>query len=171
MSYLMSRAYYKARVLLVPLGKSGDELVASMSDAGLREVMIATPAEYSDGVLVREIDAPEPSFSTETVSDRIANTDMMVFFGSRLDEVPDDFVELMTEAGRSQGTLLAGVLVDVDGWGSEVGSESMKVLRRELDMLVTVGTLDLAQAFIEVIKGGTAEAVPGKLFHRSITGV
>lgn len=170
MSYLMSRAYYKARILLVPLGISGKDLVDSMYDCGLREVMVATPADYADGVLVREIDAKHADVSTETISERIANTDMMVFIGSKLDEVPDEFVESLTSAGRSQGTLIAGVLVKVDGWASESGSESMKALRREVDMLVTVAKLDLAQAFIEVIKGGAAEAVPGKLFHQPIVG-
>jgi hypothetical protein len=45
-TYLTSRAYYKARILLVPLGPSGAALVSAISDAGLREVLIATPASH-----------------------------------------------------------------------------------------------------------------------------
>ena len=170
MTHLTSRAYYKARILLVPLGPSGAALVSSMSDAGLREVLIAAPANHPDGVLVRAIDEPETNFATETISDLAASTDMMVFLGSRLEEIPDDFVENMATAGRNQGTLLAGVLVGLGGWNSEPGSTSMRVLRRELDMLVTVRKTDLARDFIEVLKGGTREAIPGKLFQHPITG-
>lgn len=170
MTYLTSRAYYKARILIVPLGPSGAALAASMSDAGLRQVRLAAPAKHPDGVLIREIDAPETDVSTETVSDLAATTDMMVFLGSRLEEVPDDFVAAMATAARNQGTLLACVLVRVGGWDSEPGSASMVVLRRELDMLVTVRKLDLARDFIEVLKGGTSEATPGKLFQHRTTG-
>ena len=171
MTYLTSRAYYKARILLVPLGPSGAALVSSMSDAGLREVLVAAPASHPDAVLLREIDSPATHPSTETVSDLAATTDMMVFLGSRLEETPDDFVEVMATAGRNQGTLLAGVLVGVGGWDSEPGSTSMMVLRRELDMLVTVRKADLARDFIEVLKGGTKDAVPGKLFQLPTPGV
>ncbi|WP_139006305.1 hypothetical protein [Arthrobacter crystallopoietes] len=169
MTYLTSRAYYKARILLVPLGPSGASLVSTMSDAGLREILVAAPASHPDGVLLHEIDSPaDPSI--ETVSDLAAATDMMVFLGSRLEEIPDDFVEVMATAGRNQGTLLAGVLVGIGGWDSEPGSTSMKVLRRELDMLVTVRKADLAHDFIEVLKGGTKDAVPGKLFQLPTPG-
>lgn len=171
MTHLTSRAYYKARILLVPLGTSGAALVSSMSDAGLREVRVAAPASHPDGVLLRGIDEPDTQPTTETVSDLAASTDMMVFLGSRLEEIPDDFVEAMATAGRNQGTLLAGVLVGLGGWDSEPGSTSMRVLRRELDMLVTVRKADLALDFIEVLKGGTREAVPGKLFQHPTTGV
>ncbi|MEQ4567171.1 hypothetical protein [Paenarthrobacter sp. CAP02] len=170
MTHLTSRAYYKARILLVPLGPSGAALVSSMSDAGLREVLIAAPANHPDGVYVRAIDEPETQLVTETVSDLAASTDMMVFLGSRLEEIPDDFVENMATAGRNQGTLLAGVLVGMGGWSTQPGSTSMRVLRRELDMLVTVRKTDLASDFIEVLKGGTREAIPGKLFQHPITG-
>jgi hypothetical protein len=170
MTHLTSRAYYKARILLVPLGPSGAALVSTMSEAGLREVLIAAPASHPDGVLLRQIDAPETQLTTETVSDLAASTDMMVFLGSRLDETPDDFVEAMASAGRNQGTLLAGVLVGVGGWDSEPGSTSMTVLRRELDMLVSVRKYHLARDFIEVLKGGTREAIPGKLFQHPTTG-
>lgn len=170
MTYLTSRAYYKARILLVPLGPSGAALVSSISQAGLREVLVAAPAGHPDGVLLREIDAPETQLSTETVSDLAASTDTMVFLGSRLEEIPDEFVEAMATAGRNQGTLLAGVLVGLGGWDSEPGSTSMRVLRRELDMLVTVRKSDLARDFIEVLKGGTREAIPGKLFQHPTAG-
>lgn len=170
MTHLTSRAYYKARILLVPLGPSGATLVSSMSGAGLREVLVAAPTSHPDGVLLRAIDEPEAHPTTETVSDLAASTDMMVFLGSRLEEIPDDFVEAMATAGRNQGTLLAGVLVDVGGWGSEPGATSIIVLRRELDMLVTVRKADLARDFIEVLKGGTREAIPGKLFQHPTTG-
>ena len=170
MTYLTSRAYYKARILLVPLGQSGAALVSSMSDAGLREVLVAAPANHPDAVLLREIDSPAAPPSTETVNDLAAATDMMVFLGSRLEETPDDFVAVMAAAGRNQGTLLTGVLVGVAGWDSEPGSTSMMVLRRELDMLVTVRKADLARDFIEVLKGGTKDAVPGKLFQLPTTG-
>jgi hypothetical protein len=46
----------------------------------------------------------------------------------------------------------------------------MMMLRRELDMLVTVRKADLARDFIEVLKGGTKDAVPGKLFQHPTTG-
>ena len=170
MTHLTSRAYYKARILLVPLGPSGAELVSSMSDAGLQEVLVAAPANHPDGVLIRDINAPGNPDSTETVSDLAAATDMMVFLGSRLEEIPDDFVEIMATAGRTQGTLLAGVMVGLEGWESAPGSTSMTVLRRELDMLVTVRQPDLARDFIEVLKGGTREATPGKLFQHPTTG-
>ncbi|MEV8085797.1 hypothetical protein [Pseudarthrobacter oxydans] len=171
MTYLTSRAYYKARVLLIPMGPSGDALVESMSEAGLREVLVAAPTSHSDGVVIRDIGQHETQEATETVSDLAASTDMMVFLGSRLEEIPDSFVEVMATAGRNQGTLLAGVLVGGGGWESEPGSTSMKVLRRELDMLVTVRKSDLARDFIEVIKGGTKEAIPGELFQHPNTGV
>jgi hypothetical protein len=170
MTHLTSRAYYKARILLVPLGPSGAALVSAMSDAGLREVRVAAPASHPDGVLVNGIGEAAGQSATETVSDLTASTDMMVFLGSRLQEIPDGFVAAMATAGRKQGTLLAGVLVGVGGWDSESGSTSMTVLRRELDMLVTVRKTDLARDFIGVLKGGTSEAVPGKLFQRPTTG-
>jgi hypothetical protein len=170
MTHLTSRAYYKARILLVPLGPSGAALVSSMSDDGLREVLVAAPADHPDATLLRGIDETETQLSTETLNDLAASTDMMVFLGSRLEEIPDGFVEAIASAGRNQGTLLAGVLVSVGGWDCEPGSTSMTVLRRELDMLVTVRKTDLARDFIEVLKGGTREAVPGKLFQYPTTG-
>lgn len=170
MTHLTSRAYYKARILLVPLGPSGAALLSSMFDAGLREVLVAAPANHPDGALVRGIEEPQTELTTETLSDLAASTDMMVFLGSRLEEIPDGFVEAMATAGRNQGSLLAGVLVSVGGWDSEPGSTSMTVLRRELDMLVTVRKTDLARDFIEVLKGGTREAIPGKLFQHPTTG-
>nr|WP_255257831.1 hypothetical protein [Arthrobacter sp.]AXV46640.1 hypothetical protein pA58H3_p25 [Arthrobacter sp.] len=171
MTHLTSRAYYKARILLVPLGPSGTTLVAEMAEAGLCQVRLATPADHPDGVLIRDIDAPDTAFSTETISDLAAATDMMVFLGSRLEEIHDTFLETMATAARNQGTLLAGVLVGVGGWDSEPGATSMVVLRREVDMLVTVRKSDLARDFIEVLKGGTRDAIPGKLFQHPTAGV
>ena len=170
MSYLTSRAYYKARILLVPMGPSGAALTTSMSDAGLRQVRIATPAGDPEGILTWEIGTTEADVSTETIGDLVASTDMMVFLGSGLEEIPHVFVEAMAIAGRGQGTLLAGVLVGVSGWESESGAASIVVLRRELDMLVTVKKVDLARDFIEALKGGTQEATPGKLFQHLTTG-
>lgn len=165
MSYLTSRAYYKARILLVPMGASGAALAVSMSEAGLRQVRLAAPAGAPDDIVTWDIGTTEAVISTEKIGDLMAATDMMVFLGSRLEEIPNVFVEALAIAGRAEGTLLAGVLVGVGGWESESGATSVVVLRRELDMLVTVKKIDLARDFIEVLKGGAQEATPGKLFQ------
>ncbi|WP_139186856.1 hypothetical protein [Arthrobacter crystallopoietes] len=94
---------------------------------------------------------------------------MMVFLGSRLEEIADDFVEVMATAGRNQGTLLAGVLVGIGGWDSEPGSTSMKVLRRELDMLVTVRKAT-SPATSSKSSRRNKDAVPGKLFQLPTPG-
>jgi hypothetical protein len=68
--------------------------------------------------------------------------------------VPGDFVATVAGASRANGVLLAGVLVDQQNWESEQGATAMAVLRRELDMLVSVRETSLAAAFIDVLKGG-----------------
>src|SRR5699024_2894183 len=98
MSFLTSRAYYKARVLLVPLGDSGNDLIQSMADFGLEEVSVAKQAEHADGILVRDINEPETVFTTETLNEQMSNTDMLVFFGANLEEVSDEVVRSYTQA-------------------------------------------------------------------------
>ncbi|UTM45737.1 hypothetical protein [Glutamicibacter mysorens] len=168
MSNLTSRAYYKARVLLVPLGASGQELVESMAQEGLREVSVAMPAGQKEGALVHDIERED--HATVTLSDLTGATDMMVFIGSKLDDVADSFVQSMSAAGREQGTLIAGLFVDIGGWNTEPGSTSMKVIRHEMDMMITVRKADLALAFIEVIKGGSEKGgTPGDLFTSEVS--
>jgi hypothetical protein len=147
------RLSYQARILVVPLGHSGDALVDAMAAAGLTNVQIVTDAGRS-AVRTRDIQAARGSGITETVGDLVASSDMMVLLGQDLPEAPLDFAVAMAEAARSHGVLLAGVLVDPRDWGTDQGSVAMATLRRELDMLVTVRETPLATSFIDVLKGG-----------------
>jgi hypothetical protein len=44
--------------------------------------------------------------------------------------------------------------VDQQNWEAAEGADAMAVLRRELDMLVSVREVGLATAFVDVLKGG-----------------
>ena len=158
-----TRLSYQARILVVPLGASGNALVQSMAGNGLTNVRIVTDAGQS-AVCVRDIQAVIGAEITETAADLAASADMMILLGSELLEVPADFVATAAGAARANGVLLAGVLVDQQNWESAQGAESVAVLRRELDMLVSVRDVSLATAFIDVLKGGRrqtgAPAIP-----------
>jgi hypothetical protein len=148
-----TRHSYQARILVVPLGASGNALVQSMAGSGLSNVRIVMDAGQS-AVSVRDIQAAVGTEIAETVADLASSADMMILLGSELLEVPRDFVATAAGAARANGVLLAGVLVDQQNWESAQGAESMAVLRRELDMLVSVRDISLATAFIDVLKGG-----------------
>jgi hypothetical protein len=147
------RLSYEARILVVPLGASGDALVQSMAADNLSNIRIVTDAGHS-AAFVRDIHAAAGTEITETAADLAASADMMILLGADLHQVPGDFVATVAGAARANGVLLAGVLVDQQNWESEQGATAMAVLRRELDMLVSVREASLAAAFIDVLKGG-----------------
>lgn len=145
------RLSYQARILLVPLGESGADLVLQMAQAGLTDVQIVTDNTLGQvgvgdirvaGIAVTELDT------------LVASSDMVILLGSVLSEVPTEFVSTMAEAARDSGNLLAGVLVDQQDWESPQGAEAMAVLRMEVDMLVSITQVSLATAFVDVLKGG-----------------
>jgi hypothetical protein len=147
------RLSYEARILVVPLGGSGHSLVEAMAAGSLTNIRIVTDAGQS-AASVRDIHAGAGTEITETVADLAASADMMILLGSDLPQVPAGFVATLARAARAHGVLLAGVLVDQQNWEATEGAEAMAVLRRELDMLVSVREVGLAAAFIDVLKGG-----------------
>ncbi|MGO4856867.1 hypothetical protein [Arthrobacter sp. 2MCAF14] len=153
-----TRLSYQARILVVPLGASGNALVQSMAAGGLTNMRIVADAGQS-AASVRDIRAAVGSEITETVADLAASADMMVLLGSDLTQVPSAFVATLAKAARANGLLLAGVLVDQQNWESARGAYALTVLRRELDMLVFVREVGLATAFIDVLKGGRRKPV------------
>ncbi|MEW1821478.1 hypothetical protein AB0323_11905 [Arthrobacter sp. NPDC080031] len=148
-----TRLSYEARILVVPLGASGDDLVQTMAAGGPTNVRIVADAGQS-AASVRDIRAAVGSEVTETVADLAASADMMILLGSDLTQLPSAFVATLAKAARANGVLLAGVLVDQQNWESARGAYALTVLRRELDMLVSVRDVGLATAFIDVLKGG-----------------
>jgi hypothetical protein len=148
-----TRLSYEARILVVPLGASGDALVRSAAAGNLTNIRIVADAGQS-AASVRDIQAAAGTNITETVADLAASADMMILLGSDLTQVPSVFVATVAKAARANGVLLAGVLVDQQNWDSARGAYSLTVLRRELDMLVSVREAGLAAAFIDVLKGG-----------------
>lgn len=145
------RLSYEARILLVPLGESGHELVDQMAQAGLTGVQVA--AECSHAIAsVRDIGATEST--AREIDQVVAASDMVILIGSVLPQVPIGFASTMAEAARESGNLLAGVLVDQQDWECPEGAEAMAVLRMELDMLVSLTQVSLATAFVDVLKGG-----------------
>ncbi|MBX4171456.1 hypothetical protein SAMN04490240_0981 [Rhodococcus pyridinivorans] len=145
------RMSYVARILLVPLGKSGDDLVEQMARAGLTDVDVVTahsPAEAA----VRDINAE--ATVVRRIDELVTESDMVILIGSVLPQVPIGFATAMAEAARESGNLLAGVLIDQQDWDSPQGAEAMAVLRMELDMLVSITQVSLATAFVDVLKGG-----------------
>lgn len=147
------RLSYEARILVVPLGASGHSLVEAMAAGSLTNIRIVTDAGQS-AASVRDIHDAAGTEITETVADLAASADMMILLGSDLPQVPAEFVATVAGAARANGVLLAGVLVDQQGWEDDEGADAMAVLRRELDMLVSVREVGLATAFIDVLKGG-----------------
>lgn len=148
-----TRLSYEARILVVPLGASGDDLVQTMAAGGLTNMRIVADAGQS-AASVRDIRAAVGTEITETVADLAASADMMILLGSDLTQLPSAFVATLAKAARANGVLLAGVLVDQQNWESARGAYALTVLRRELDMLVSVRDVGLATAFIDVLKGG-----------------
>ncbi|MFK4299517.1 hypothetical protein ABH924_004700 [Arthrobacter sp. GAS37] len=147
------RLSYQARILVVPLGASGHSLVEAMAAGSLTNIRIVTDAGQS-AASVRDIHDAAGNEITETVADLAASADMMILLGSDLPQVPAHFVANVAGAARANGVLLAGVLVDQRNWEDDEGADAMAVLRRELDMLVSVREVGLAMAFIDVLKGG-----------------
>lgn len=147
------RLSYEARILVVPLGASGLSLVEAMAAGSLTNIRIVTDAGQS-AASVRDIHDAAGTEFTETVADLAASADMMILLGSDLPQVPADFVATVARTARANGVLLAGVLVDQQNWEAAEGADAMAVLRRELDMLVSVREVGLATAFIDVLKGG-----------------
>jgi hypothetical protein len=148
-----TRLSYEARILVAPLGASGNALVQTMAAGSLTNIRIVADAGQS-AASVRDIHGAVGTEFTETVADLAASADMMILLGSDLTEVPSAFVATVARAARANGVLLAGVLVDQQNWESARGAYAMAVLRRELDMLVSVREIGLATAFIDVLKGG-----------------
>jgi hypothetical protein len=159
-----TRLSYEARILVVPLGASGDDLVQAMAAGGLTNMRIVADAGQS-AASVRDIRAAVGSEITETVGDLAASADMMILLGSDLTQVPSAFVATLANAARASGVLLAGVLVDQQNWESARGAYALTVLRRELDMLVSVRDVGLATAFIDVLKGGRRTPATGTTPH------
>ena len=147
------RLSYEARILVVPLGASGHSLVEAMAAGSLTNIRVVTDAGQS-AASVRDIHDAAGTEITETVADLAASADMMILLGSDLPQVPVGFVATVARAARANGVLLAGVLVDQQNWEAAEGADAMAVLRRELDMLVSVREVGLAAAFIDVLKGG-----------------
>ncbi|KAF0965610.1 hypothetical protein [Rhodococcus sp. T7] len=145
------RLSYVARILLVPLGESGHQLVTEMAAAGLTDVHVVT--EHSPNTATaRDINADIAV--PRRIDELNAESDMVILIGSVLSQVPVGFATTMAEAARQSGNLLAGVLVDQQDWDSPQGAEAMAVLRMELDMLVSITQVSLATAFVDVLKGG-----------------
>ncbi len=112
------RLSYVARILLVPLGKSGDDLVEQMARAGLTDVDVVTahsPAEAA----VRDINAE--ATVVRRIDELVTESDMVILIGSVLPQVPIGFATAMAEAARESGNLLAGVLIDQQDWDSHKG--------------------------------------------------
>lgn len=145
------RLSYVARILLVPLGESGHDLVDQMAQAGLTEVEVVTEHSPTEAA-VRDINANAPV--PRRIDQLVTESDMVILIGSVLPQVPVGFATTMAEAARQSGNLLAGVLVDQSDWDSPQGAEAMAVLRMELDMLVSITQVSLATAFVDVLKGG-----------------
>ncbi|EID80514.1 MULTISPECIES: hypothetical protein [Rhodococcus] len=145
------RLSYAARILLVPLGESGHRVVEQMAAKGLTEVQVVTEHAPSE-VAVRDINADTTTM--RRIDELATESDMVILIGSVLPQVPVGFATTMAEAARQSGNLLAGVLVDQQDWDSQRGAEAMAVLRMELDMLVSITQVDLATAFVDVLKGG-----------------
>ncbi|WP_186301187.1 hypothetical protein [Rhodococcus sp. WB9] len=145
------RLSYVARIVLVPLGESGRRLVDQMAAAGLTEVRVVTEHAPNE-VAVRDINADTTTM--RCIDELATESDMVILIGSVLPQVPVGFATTMAEAARQSGNLLAGVLVDQQDWDSQQGAEAMAVLRMELDMLVSITQVDLATAFVDVLKGG-----------------
>lgn len=152
------RASYEARILVVPLGASGADLVDTMVAGGLTSVRIAADAENAT-TYVRDINDAPGTEIRETIADVAASSDMMVLLGQNLPEVPLQFAATMADAARANGLLLAGVLVDPQEWESPMGAETMAGLRRELDMLVSVKEASLATSLVDVLKGGRRKPI------------
>lgn len=147
------RRSYEAQILVVPLGASGNSLVDAMAAGNLTNVRIVTDAGQS-AAFVRDINDAPGSEITETVADLTASADMMILLGSELPQVPTKFAAALAGAARTNGVLLAGVLVDQQNWETVPGAQAMVVLRRELDMLVSVRDIGLATSLVDVLKGG-----------------
>ncbi|HWJ65291.1 MAG TPA: hypothetical protein VNT31_01310 [Nocardioides sp.] len=148
------RRSYEAKVLVVPLGNSADALTRSLTDHGLNGVqMLTQPAQTGAGTEVLGESAwPVPAGAGTT--GLASEADMIVFVGGDLAEVPVDLVHEVCTAAKEAGRTSAAVLLNASHWEQADGSAAMKVLRQDVDMVVSVQDAKYAAALIDVLRGG-----------------
>ena len=148
------RTYYEARILVVALGRSAEQLLEEMIEFGLTRISIATQTDAGVACM-REVGTE--AIATREVSARqaAAAADMVVLLGSTMKQVHLAFSAEIVEEARARGLLLAGVLVGTDSSAPLAQSHMiLGGLREQLDNLVLVEDVELAAAFIDALRGG-----------------
>ncbi|WP_214366175.1 hypothetical protein [Pseudonocardia sp. H11422] len=134
----MTRTSYEARVLLAPLGGSGERAAQECTRLGLTGV-VTYPGAGGNG--------HGPAAAAE-------HADVVVLLAVDLGEVSAAEVALLGTTARLAGCLVAAVVID-DGHGPLTGP-GMTALREAVDMLVVVRSVALAASFLDVVRGGSA---------------
>jgi hypothetical protein len=157
------RRSYEAHVLLVPLGADAVRAQEAMVARGLDGVLTVagvTPLTGSDGDVPRLGSAPlgatgwRPAAGDLTVAEVVDDADMVVLLATDLAEVPPRFCLTVADAARANGSLIAALVVGSGNWDTPQGNTAMAALREAVDMLVVVRGVDLAEPFLDVLRGG-----------------
>jgi hypothetical protein len=139
-TWAWQRKPYEARVLLVPLGASGARTVEQFGADGLDGVAVLDPARANDRV------------------EAVRDADMVVLVIGDLADVDADVPGVMGSIVREQGKVLAALVIDGDGnWNTPRGRHAALEVREAADMVVVSRDLDLASAFVDVLRGGDRE--------------
>lgn len=130
------RPYYRARVLLVPVGTSARDAIDRMG------ADVVEGVELFDGVLTNgSLAGPDSA------------PDVLMFVTADLAEVDGALLSSLAAAGRHGGALVAAITMDTPA-DDDARRRGLRALREHVDMLLSVRNEAFAAGFIEVVRGG-----------------
>ncbi|MDT7725433.1 MAG: hypothetical protein QOI21_2009 [Actinomycetota bacterium] len=116
---------------------------------------------YEARVLVVPLDEASRAALPDGLEDglTVEQADMVVLLAHDLAVVDDSAVIEVCDAARADGRLIAAVIVDAElSWHGEAARRSAVVIREAVDSVVVLRDIKLANAFVDVLRGGDREA-------------
>lgn len=148
------RQSYEARVLVVPLEDLATPMVLSLGGEGVEGVRALTGPDDHEAVTEalgsQAWQPPAPASTAELAR----SADIVVLVGTDLATISEALVREVCGAARTDGDLVAAVLVAPQHWEEPAGATAMVTLRQEVDMLISVRSTTLVAALLDVLRGG-----------------
>jgi molybdopterin-guanine dinucleotide biosynthesis protein A len=116
---------------------------------------------YEARVLVVPLDETSRAALPEGLEEglTVEQADMVVLLAHDLGVVDDSAVTEICDEARAEGRLIAAVIVKADlNWHGEAARRSAVVIREAVDSVVVLRDIKLANAFVDVLRGGDRES-------------
>lgn len=129
-----NRRHYEAQVLVVPVGQDTSDPLEAMKAEGLTGIQVLD--DVAD------------------LRNATVHADVVVFLLASLSGYPDGKVTTIADLGRDAGNLVAALTIGIDDPTTDGERASMRHLREQVDVLVSIRAPRMAAAFLDVIRGG-----------------